>query len=149
VPQACTWRSPSLGLRCLRGRWRMADGTWFVMADKPVVFAVGEDGVDIELSLTSCGVECVGELKRAAALAAIAMAKWTPPPPAKRPEAIARELVVEAIRRGHHRVELDPATYAAVLTHLARVYAVGRAVEVKRDDAAYAIEARRVRTKRH
>jgi len=123
----------------------LADGTWLVMADKPVVFAVGEGGVVLELSLTPCGVECVGELKRAAALAAIAMAKWTPPPPAKKPEAIARELVVEAVRRGRHRVELDPATYAAVLTHLSRVYAVGRAVEVKRDDASYVIEARRVR----
>jgi len=125
----------------------LADGTWLVMADKPVVFAVGEDGVVVELSLTPCGVECVGELKRAAALAAIAMAKWAPPQLAKRPEAIARELVVEAVRRGRHRVELDPATYAAVLTHLSRVYAVGRAVEVKRDDASYAIEARRVRPK--
>jgi len=126
----------------------LADGAWLVMADKPVVFAVGEGGVVVELVLTPCGVECVGELKRAAALAAIAMAKWTPAPPAKRPEAIARELVMEAIRRGHHRVELDPATYAAVLTHLSRVYAVGRAVEVKRDDATYVIEARRIRPKR-
>jgi len=31
------------------------------------------------------------------------------------------------------------------LTHLARVYAVGRAVEVKRNDASYVIEAKRVR----
>jgi len=123
----------------------LADGTWLVMADKPVVFAVGEDGVVLELSLTSCGVECVGELKRTAALAAIAMAKGTQPPPSKKPEAIARELVVEAVRRGHHRVELDPATYAAVLTHLSHIYAVGRAVEVKRDDATYVIEARRVK----
>jgi len=126
----------------------LADGAWLVMADKPVVFAVGEGGVVIELVLTPCGVECVGELKRAAALAAIAMAKWTPPPSSKRPEAIARELVVEAIRRGRHRVELDPATYAAVLTHLSNIYAVGRAVEVKRDDASYAIETRRIRPKR-
>jgi len=126
----------------------LADGTWLVMADKPVVFAVGDGGAVVELALTPCGVECVGELKRAAALAAIAMAKWTQAPPAKRPEAIARELVVEAVRRGYHRVELDPATYAAVLTHLSRVYAVGRAVEVKRDDASYAIEARRVRPRR-
>jgi len=49
----------------------LADGTWLVMADKPVVFAVGEDGAVVELSLTPCGVECVGELKRVAALAAI------------------------------------------------------------------------------
>jgi len=90
----------------------LADGTWLVMADKPVVFAVGEDGVVVELSLTPCGVECVGELKRAAALAAIAMAKWTPPPPAKRLEAIARELVVEALR-GYYCVELNPATYVS------------------------------------
>jgi len=48
-------------------------------------------------------------------------------------------LVVEAVRRGYHRVELDPATYAAVLTHLSSIYAVGRAVEVKRDDASYAM----------
>jgi len=123
----------------------LADGTWLVMADKPVVFAVGEDGAVVELSLTPCGVECVGELKRAAAPAAIAMAKWTPAPLAKRPEAIARELVVEAVRRGHHRVELDPATYAAVLTRLSHIYSVGRAVEVKRDDASYAIEAKRLR----
>jgi len=52
---------------------------------------------------------------------------------------------VEAVRRSYHRVELDPATYAAVLTHLSRVYAVGRAVKVKRDDTSYAIEARRSR----
>jgi len=123
----------------------LADGAWLVVADKPVVFAVGEGGVVLELSLTPCGVECVGELKRAAALAAIAMAKWAPPPPAKRPEAIARELVVVAVRRGCHRVELDPATYAAVLTHLSNIYAVGRAVEVKRDDTSYIIEARRMR----
>jgi len=126
----------------------LADGAWLVVADKPVVFAVGEGGVVLELSLTPCGVECVGELKRAAALAAIAMAKWAPAPPAKRPEAIARELVVEALRRGRHRVELDPATYAAVLTYLSRVYAVGKAVEVKRDDASYAIEVRRVQYER-
>jgi len=123
----------------------LADEAWHVVADKPVVFAVGEDGAVVELSLTPCGVECVGELKRAAALAAIAMAKWAPPQLAKRPEAIARVLVVEAVRRGYHRVELDPATYAAVLTHLSHIYAVGRAVEVKRDDASYAIEARRLR----
>jgi len=126
----------------------LADGAWLVMADKPVVFAVGKGGAVVELSLTPCGVECVGGLKRAAALAAIATAKWTPTPPAKRPEAIARELVVEAVRRGHHRVELDPATYAAVLTHLSHIYAVGRALEVKRDDATYVIEARRIRPKR-
>jgi len=123
----------------------LADGTWLVMADKPAVFAVGEDGAVVVLVLTPCGVECVGELKRAAALAAIAMAKWAPAPPAKRPEAVARELVVEAVRRGYHRVELDPATYAAVLTHLSNIYAVGRAVEVKRDDASYAIETRRIK----
>jgi len=126
----------------------LADGTWLVMADKPVVFAVEEGGVVLELVLTPCGVECVGELKRAAALAAIATAKWAPASPAKRPEAIARELVVEAVRRGHHRVELDPATYAAVLTHLSNIYAVGRAVEVKRDDASYVLEARRARPRR-
>jgi len=126
----------------------LADGAWLVMADRPVVFAVGEGGAVVELSLTPCDVECVGELKRAAALAAIAMAKWTPAPPAKRPETIARELVVEAVRRGHHRVELDPATYAAVLTHLSRIYAVGKAVEVNRDDATYVIEARRIRPQR-
>jgi len=71
----------------------LPDETWLVMADKPVVFAVGDEGAVVELSLTPCGVERVGELKRAAALAAIAMAKW-PPPPAKRPEAIVRELIV-------------------------------------------------------
>jgi len=78
----------------------LADGAWLVVADKPVVFAVGEDGAVVELSLTPCGVECVGELKRAAALAAIAMAKWAPPPPAKRPEAIAREFSGKDYQKG-------------------------------------------------
>jgi len=62
----------------------LADGTWLVVADKPVVFAVGEGGIIVELSLTTCGVECIGELKRAAVLATTAMAKWTQPLLAKR-----------------------------------------------------------------
>jgi len=88
----------------------LADEAWHVVADEPVAFAVGEDGAVVKLSLTPCGVECVGEQEGRRA-GRHSHGQVDTAAPRQTPEAIARELVMKTTWRDYHYLNLDLVTY--------------------------------------